>query len=140
MHLLLALVLLGPTGCLPDRCLCARDASNLPAVVLAAVDEVDAVFAGRITRTARVRGPQHWLEATFEIESRWKGARSATIRVRTPWFPALCGFPFEHGERYLVYAVLEDDGRLYTDACSRTRTSDEAGDEVIQLDRIVGKT
>jgi hypothetical protein len=120
-------------------CLCASDASNQPTVLVAAVEEMDAVFTARVTRTARVRGPEHWLETTLEIEARWKGEEAKRVRVRTPWFAALCGFPFEHGKRYLVYAVIEDDGRLYTDACTRTKLLEQAEEEVMQLDRIVGK-
>jgi len=138
VYLLLVLALFGPARCWPAMCLCASDASNLPAVVVAAVEEMDAVFSGRATRTARVRGPEHWLETTFEIESHWKGQEVKRVRVRTPWFAALCGFPFEHGKRYLVYAVIEEDGRLYTDACTRTKLLEHAEDEVLQLDRIVG--
>jgi hypothetical protein len=121
-------------------CLCASEDSNLPAVIVAAVEEMDAVFSGRVSRTARVRGPEHWLETTFEIEGQWKGKEIKRLRVRTPWFAALCGFPFEHGKRYLVYALEEDDGRLYTNACTRTKLLDDAEEEILQLDRIVGHT
>jgi hypothetical protein len=140
VYLLLVLALFGPTRCWPALCLCASDASNQTNVVVAAVEEMDAVFSGRVTRTARVRGPEHWLETTLEIEARWKGEEVKQVKVRTPWFAALCGFPFEHGKQYLVYAVIEEDGRLYTDACTRTKPLEQAEDEILQLDRIVGHT
>jgi hypothetical protein len=41
-----------------------------------------------------------------------------------------CGYPFQTGAEYVVYAYKNSDGRLETGICSRTRPLDKAGDDV----------
>ena len=41
-----------------------------------------------------------------------------------------CGYPFQTGSEYVVYAYKNSDGRLETGICSRTRPLAEAGDDV----------
>jgi hypothetical protein len=40
-----------------------------------------------------------------------------------------CGYPFQTGAEYVVYAYKNPDGRLETGICSRTRPLAEAGDD-----------
>lgn len=41
-----------------------------------------------------------------------------------------CGFGFERGEKYIVYAYKKPDGRLGTGSCSRTRTFASADEDL----------
>ena len=41
-----------------------------------------------------------------------------------------CGYPFQTGTEYVIYAYKNSDGRLETGICSRTRPLAEAGDDV----------
>lgn len=65
--------------------------------------------------------------ATFEVERVWQGPPAATTRVATPENPGMCGYAFEVGRTYLVYANQED-GELHTSIAMRT-TALEGADE-----------
>lgn len=62
----------------------------------------------------------------------WKGTLGEDIAIRTLQTDAECGYSFEVGGEYLVYALLED-GALYTSICSRTNRLAAATDEVVLL-------
>lgn len=80
----------------------------------------------------RVRAPVGdmlaW-RATIRVERRWKGQPDTVALVWTTDFSVLCGFPFQSGVTYLVYAVGKTDRELSTHVCSRTaRLSDALAD------------
>lgn len=52
---------------------------------------------------------------------------SRTVEVLTANGGGDCGVPFVAGERYLIEAFRDDDGRLRADICSATRRLDAAG-------------
>jgi hypothetical protein len=52
------------------------------------------------------------------------------IEILTGFGGGDCGFPFQTGSEYVVYAYKNSDGRLETGICSRTRPLAEAGDDV----------
>lgn len=60
--------------------------------------------------------------ATFDVERRWKGPAIRHLRVQTCGTQALactCGFNFQLGERYVVFA----EGKpLTTSSCNRNAT------------------
>jgi Tissue inhibitor of metalloproteinase len=61
------------------------------------------------------------LEFGFDVKTAYFGADPAEpITVSTGIGFGDCGFPFEKGETYLVYAY-ESDGKLKTSVCSRTK-------------------
>lgn len=62
----------------------------------------------------------------------WKGTAAAVLEVRTGLSTADCGFPFETGETYLVFAT-DDEGTLATGSCSRTALVEEAVDDLLAL-------
>ena len=142
----LSLVLLGAAmavmPCLP-RCVCAPEAPDTAGAISVAIEDADAILLGRVVGMERVylpgdadQGFADWREVTLSIERRWKGTGDRLVRVRTPWHAALCGFPFEDGRDYLVYAGVGDDGRLRTDACTRTREKEFAEEDILTLDRL----
>jgi hypothetical protein len=64
---------------------------------------------------------------TLKVERWWKGGEQAEITVSTAKSGAACGYGFEKGKKYLVYAGKEDKGKtLHVSLCSRTRTDEEA--------------
>ena len=84
-------------------------------------EEADAVFSGKVTNIelTGMMPDQHY-EATFEVESIWKGISESEVVVDTAKDSAMCGFVFEEGETYVVYAYAKEDG-LFTHICSRTK-------------------
>jgi hypothetical protein len=64
---------------------------------------------------------------TLKVEHWWKGGEAAEITVRTSKSGASCGYGFEKGKKYLVYAHAEPKQKtLHVSLCSRTRTVKEA--------------
>jgi len=52
------------------------------------------------------------------------------IEILTGFGGGDCGYPFQTGAEYVVYAYKNSDGRLETSICSGTRPVAEAGDDV----------
>ncbi|MCE9562993.1 MAG: hypothetical protein K8U57_13200 [Planctomycetes bacterium] len=64
---------------------------------------------------------------TLKVEKWWKGGDKEELIVSTSKNGASCGYGFEKGSKYLVYANAgEKDKPLRVSLCSRTRTEKEA--------------
>jgi hypothetical protein len=61
------------------------------------------------------------LEITFDVDRVWKGDVPPQMTVETRVSTASCGYDFDRGERYLVYAR---DGQV--SLCSGTRSTADA--------------
>ena len=85
-----------------------------------AVQNSDAIFLGTVVGIDPVDiGGFSYLSAVMISSSWWKGELAGSVRVLTEPDPSVCGFPFEVGHEYLVYAVL-DHGDLWAGLCWRT--------------------
>jgi hypothetical protein len=97
-----------------------------------AVFDATVVSIGHLTRE-RVTGRTH-LSMTenlvrLSVNESWKGAEPGDIEVVTESRPSACGFDFQVGERYIVFANHRlEDGRLEVTLCSNTRRYDRQGD------------
>jgi hypothetical protein len=65
----------------------------------------------------------------MKVLKTYKGTVKKTGYIYTGVGDADCGFRFEIGARYLVYAY-ENEGRLTTDICTRTRKIKDARDDL----------
>lgn len=88
-----------------------------------ALKQSTAVFVGKVKSIAR--GNSHWRSITFEVEKTWKGVEGKSVHVVTALNSTSCGFAFEEGKSYLVYANLVggdglDANSLTTNICTRT--------------------
>ena len=114
-----------------------------------ALEKADAVFLGVVERNEvkgtpnkvdmeGVTGYGKWRldyqykEATFRVITVWKGVPQEVIPVHTSFHGTMCGYNFEVGFEYLVYA-RESDGALHTSICSRTRPRHDAGEDLQAL-------
>lgn len=91
-------------------------------------DGSDAVFSGKVTGIARTG---RMLKVKIQVDRAWKGApaiQCGEVTLETHSNSATCGFEFEQGKSYLVYAV-EEDG-LTTNLCTRTRSIDQADEDL----------
>jgi hypothetical protein len=98
------------------------------------------VFVGRVVRVTAADGHrERTLVATFAVEKAWKGVRQPEIALTTPKGSSACGFDFEPGQRYLIYAYSlpqrSPSPRLATNICTRTRQmqAQMAADDVKKL-------
>ena len=73
------------------------------------------------------------LRVTLAVTQVWKGDVAHQIDIYTPNECCICGFPFELGKEYLVYAHGLPSGRLGTTICSRTRSLSRAREDLDAL-------
>ena len=117
-------------------CSCAR-----PASVAKAIEDADAVFAGRITKVESVgEGYRQKKRATFAVESAWKGPDvRQQVQVLTNRHSASCGLGFQVGQAWVIYAYQRPEavgGGLGSNLCTRSRKlgDDREKDEAERID------
>ena len=96
----------------------------------------DAVFSGRVLEVKEqtsIRGMMT-KAALFEVDHIWKGGSESEIIIHTGSGGGDCGFEFEVGKEYLVYAnhstMYGDKELLVTIICDRTKLVDEAQEDL----------
>jgi hypothetical protein len=79
------------------------------------------VFAGEVVDISENEdvGEQYGYKVKFDFERSWKGDSVETLTVLTGYGGGDCGYGFEIGEKYLVYAY-SSKGSLNANICSRT--------------------
>ncbi len=102
------------------------------------LEQATAVFAGRVTNIEKPFISTSSLDpitATFDVSQVWKGDITQTVAIRTAQDSASCGYPFELGQEYIVYAWADPDhpGELNTGLCSRTNLLFQAQEDVQAL-------
>lgn len=73
---------------------------------------------------------------SFDVENSWRGVKTTHFTVRTGWDDGDCGYAFEEGKQYLVYAYEWGDGLLHADICSRTAALTSATEDLDHLQTI----
>jgi hypothetical protein len=96
-----------------------------------------AVFAGEvlnISDTANPSGEQFppYRRVRFRVLQAWRGSVSNIVEVTTGAGGGDCGYSFQQGVRYLVFASGRN-GTLYTGICSRTQRLDDASEALAYL-------
>lgn len=111
------------SGLLVGQWLWACDCAPPPAPKKA-MEGAAAVFFGEAINV-EVEGQTRTV--TLKVEKWWKGGEKAEITVTTHKSGATCGYGFEKGKKYLVYAHRDEKQKtLNVSLCSRTRTEKEA--------------
>lgn len=98
------------------------------------------VFAGRVIKVkeeSSIRGSVSGHAILFEVERIYKGDGASQKIIYTGIGGGDCGYPFEEGEDYLVYAypssMYSNIKRLTTIICDRTTVVDQADADFVQL-------
>lgn len=99
-----------------------------------ALDDANAVFTGEVMSIEPVDDDpgEQYIAATIEVERTWKGVDSTPVIVETHQHEATCGFPFEEGESYIVYAY-SDGTPLTTALYHRTQLLERADEDLEEL-------
>lgn len=93
-----------------------------------------AVFSGTVISISLSQGAI--LAVKLKVERTWKYVHEHEIIVFTPASDSHCGFNFEVGQSYLVYASASPQGELWTNHCTRTgRLSIDVNDDL----KVLGK-
>ena len=90
-----------------------------------------AVFLGTVTSSKNANpkpGQDNFYRRAFQftVDKSFRGVEGTEVEVRTGYGGGDCGYGFEIGRQYLVYAYKDDSNRLVTGVCSRTRPASEA--------------
>ena len=117
----LALVALQPAAA--SACSCMQQTPE------EAGQNATAIFEGRVTR---IEDPQGEPKVVFQVVRSFKGPSHESLDIRTGNSSAACGYAFEEGKSYLVYAN-DADGVLSTSLCSRTQPIEHATDDLAVL-------
>lgn len=113
-----------------------------PNSACAAFGHAAAAFVGTVTdlkRPSRGEAAQEEYArpvATFAVEEAFAGVEGAQVSVEGG-SGADCGYSFDKGTRYLVYARRERGGGLYAGLCSRTMPAEGAADDIKFLRTLV---
>ena len=107
-------------------CTCAQ-----PASVQEGLKQADAVFLGLVERF-EMKGSGRI--ATFRVRTVWKGPEASRLDVATGGGDGDCGYHFNVGIEYMVFAHRGASDTLQTSICSRTKqASGEAVDDLKAL-------
>jgi Domain of unknown function (DUF4440)/Tissue inhibitor of metalloproteinase len=97
-----------------------------------------AIFSGKVLETVKNKDSDGVapgeVEVRFEVLKSWKGASADRLSVFTASDSSLCGYAFEVGESYLVYAHDYGGGKLDTNICTRTRRLADAREDLKLLE------
>ena len=97
-----------------------------------------AVFSGKVVNLAKPIGgfgpisSADPIKVTFQVYKVWKGSVSQTTSITTARSGASCGYTFEKGGEYIVYAHGPENN-LSVSLCSRTQPLDTAEDDLVVL-------
>jgi SdrD B-like domain len=95
--------------------------------------EANVVFAGTVTQITASENKDtfHRRLIRFSVTDPFRGLTGSEAEVLTGSGDADCGYGFQLGGDYLVYAHLnKEDNKLYTSICSRTRPLSSAADDL----------
>lgn len=89
-----------------------------------------AVFSGRVLEVGIVTlsSGTRMYEVVFQVDQSWKEVTSEKVTVLTGLDESSCGYTFDLGNDYLVYATLWGDFPVAS-ICSRTREISEASED-----------
>lgn len=100
------------------------------------LERADAVFAGRVLEVKEQRTLRGFLSKTvwFEVERTWKGMDDSQVIVRTGSGGGDCGYHFQQGHEYVVYASMSGmyggEDELTAIICSRTSELAQADEDL----------
>ncbi|WP_052574125.1 hypothetical protein [Haloferula sp. BvORR071] len=102
-----------------------------------ALAKCDVVLSGEVQSIGE--SPQVGLHragivAKVVVKQCLKGGVAGVVEIHTGFGGGDCGYHFEEGKSYLIYANRSDDGRLNTGICLRTALLQNVGEEVLELE------
>ncbi len=107
-----------------EACSCITSGS-----VCDAAWQADAVFVGHIVSISSTGGRR----VELAVIEPFRGLQLSQVTLVTGFGQADCGYPFEIGQSYLVYAHRTPEGQLSTSICSRTRPVRDATEDLAYM-------
>lgn len=118
-----------------SACSCAISSTNNTKILVRdAYKNSQAIFLGKVLELVK-NDSSYSFRVKIQVKKIWKGKLSKTIDISTPLDSAACGFSFETGKEYLVYAY-ENGNKLTTNICSRTKILTGSTEDVAFLNKL----
>lgn len=96
----------------------------------------DYIFSGKVASIGypidAVGEEAYSLDIVFNVSIVWQGLLGSEVHIRTAKDSAACGYPFNEGEEYLVYAS-GNESKKSANICSRTKLLSEANEDLEYL-------
>jgi hypothetical protein len=99
-------------------------------------EAVEAVFSGKVVEMTEIEtenGLDEGHLVKFSVEKSWKLIDQSEVIIFTAGV-GMCGYPFDVGETYLVYAIREGRKELTTRTCRKTARLEYAKEELKDLE------
>src|SRR5262245_6983615 len=137
--LAVVVILLATRAGLACHCSLPRTGKPFKQLIIEARNKSKAVFSGTVVAIDKKPGDLY-MAVRFNVEESWKGTLSKEATVFTGQSGGDCGYKFEVGQRYLVYAYRYNDADLGTNICQRTANLIEAAEDlkVLGNGKVVG--
>ena len=139
-HLLIVAVLTTVASTMVQACTCMSGGG--PACEEAWRNGVTAIFLGRVAKLALVSGelgaPANAMSmtrggsvnrVTIEVKESYRGVSERSVQLFTASNEAACGYSFQEGEEYLVFADTQG-GHLVVSLCSATKPAKYAEEDI----------
>lgn len=134
LSLIIGLLIFNQTDVLACSCDLSVPKSSLKQQVNKAKKKSNAVFSGKVLEI--IKQPlHHYISVRLLVENSWKGTLLKEITITTGLGGGDCGYPFEIGKSYLIYANGSDENKLSTNICQRTTNLPDAIEDL----KILGK-
>lgn len=114
-------------------CSCLSESAPIEKQVKDAYTKSSAVFVGQVLEVAK-KPDGFSVTVRFRIEKSWDKNFQKEITITTGINSAMCGYEFQTGKKYLVYANGADN-RLSTNICTRTASA-KANKDVALLNKL----
>ncbi|MCM3711317.1 hypothetical protein [Sporosarcina luteola] len=104
-----------------------------------ALDKADAVFSGEVVEIVENKkffGGAYGRTVHLKVDKAWKGIKESETSITTGYDDGDCGYSFEKGQKYLVYASASNmyvPGTLSTTICHRTTELSNAAEDLNEL-------
>jgi hypothetical protein len=99
-------------------------------------NSADVIFIGRVVEIFRITNVKIEYKYVFEVIKDYKGINTKDITIKTGSGGGDCGYRFNDGDIYLVYAY--GDSEYTTSICTRTKHISNAALDLKFLDKIPG--
>lgn len=125
---------MGVNGAFACSCSLPRGNKSIKAQVEKAHKESAAVFVGEVIEIVK-KPNTYFVTVKLKVEKTWSNEYKKEVFLVTGQGGGDCGYKFEIGKKYLIYAYYGNKNMLQTNIC--TRTSDaEQNEDIAFLNRI----
>jgi hypothetical protein len=110
-----------------SACSCLRSLEPVKKQVQRAFTDSTAIFSGEVLEISESAADENSLLVKLKVATSWKGKLNREVTITTAENSAMCGYTFEVGKKYLVYANGAE-GSLMVSSCSRTTNMSNKND------------